>query len=214
MLAQTGTLGTRAKTAGSGLTVDQASTAIFDSAGRVMVDLMPRAGVDRAAFRRQATALGLKVTATDPDLGTLEGYTPLSVVTDLAALAGTGAIAQVVRGHAYAGDATSQGVAFQRVNKLLAKGINGAGITIGVLSDSYDTATSDGNGNQLTDHAADDVASGDLPGVGNPDNAQPVVVIEDGSEPDYDTDEGRGMLQIVHDLAPRRSSASRAPPPD
>ncbi len=202
LLAQSGTLGARAKIGGSGLVVDQASTAIFDSAGRVMVDLTPRAGVDRVAFRRQATALGLVITATDRGLGTLEGYTPLSAVTDLAGLADTGTIAQVVRPHTYAGDVTSQGVAFQRVDKLLAKGINGAGITIGVLSDSYDTATYDRDGNPLTDHAADDVASGDLPGVGNPQNSQPVVVIEDGSDPDYDTDEGRGMLQIVHDLAP------------
>lgn len=203
LLAQSGTLGARAKIGGSGLRVDQASTAIFDSAGRVMVDLTPRAGVDRAGFRRQATALGLQVTATDHDLGTLEGYTPLSAVTDLAGLEGTGTIAQVVRPHTYAGATTSQGVAFQRVDKLLDQGIDGAGITVGVLSDSYDTATYDHAGNPLTVHAADDVASGDLPGVGNPENSQPVVVIEDGSDPDYDTDEGRGMLQIVHDLAPQ-----------
>lgn len=75
-------------------------------------------------------------------------------------------------------------------------GVDGSGITVGVLSDSYDVET-------LTEvDAADDIASGDLPGPGNPcGRAAPVRVL---SEPRLGSggDEGRGMLQIVHDLAP------------
>ena len=47
----------------------------------------------------------------------------------------------------------------------------------------------------------DDVASGDLPGPGNPNgNSMPITVLQDTPER---TDEGRAMLQIVHDVAPK-----------
>ncbi|WRH67206.1 MAG: hypothetical protein RSE13_01765 [Planktothrix sp. GU0601_MAG3] len=61
-------------------------------------------------------------------------------------------------------------------------GVNGAGITVGVLSDSYNNLGG----------AASDVASGDLPSG--------VIVLQD--LPSDGSDEGRAMLQIVHDVAP------------
>lgn len=71
--------------------------------------------------------------------------------------------------------------------------VNGAGVRIGVLSDSYTTAFPGG--------AAAGVASGDLPGVGNPNGfITPVTVVADGGA--NDIDEGRAMIEIVHDLAP------------
>jgi subtilisin family serine protease len=74
--------------------------------------------------------------------------------------------------------------------------IDGSGVTVGILSDSFDTAGS------APTHAAGDVASGDLPGPGNPcGHTQPVGVFEDLAEPGT-ADEGRAMAQIVHDLAP------------
>ncbi|MSZ89764.1 MAG: S8 family serine peptidase, partial [Actinobacteria bacterium] len=73
-------------------------------------------------------------------------------------------------------------------------GVDGTGIKIGVLSDSYDTDIT-----AATDAAAD-VAAGDLPGPGNPcGHATPVTVLTDYPN---GSDEGRGMLQSVHDLAP------------
>src|SRR4051794_19604643 len=60
-----------------GLVTDQSKLAIKDAQGRVMVDLPPQAGVDRAAFRKQAEAQGLKVTAVDAEHGTLEGFVAL-----------------------------------------------------------------------------------------------------------------------------------------
>ncbi|HST23345.1 MAG TPA: S8 family serine peptidase [Blastocatellia bacterium] len=70
-------------------------------------------------------------------------------------------------------------------------GVNGAGIKIGVLSDSYNNLAL----------APANVLTGDLPGVGNPNGfTTPVTVLQDlGSG---GTDEGRAMMQIVHDLAP------------
>ena len=42
-------------------------------------------------------------------------------------------------------------------------GVDGSGVTVGILSDSFDT-----DYRRAPTHAADDVASGDLPGAGNP----------------------------------------------
>lgn len=76
-------------------------------------------------------------------------------------------------------------------------GVDGSGVTVGVLSDSFDNA----NGARNT--AAADIASGDLPGPGNPcGKTAAVTVLDEGPDADENIDEGRAMLQIVHDLAP------------
>lgn len=74
-------------------------------------------------------------------------------------------------------------------------GYAGQGVRIGVLNESYNALKG----------AAADVKSGDLPGVGNPlGNTTPVTVVQDDTTAGGgQTDEGRAMLQIVHDLAPK-----------
>ncbi len=75
--------------------------------------------------------------------------------------------------------------------------IDGSGVKVGVLSDSYDKAQTPPT------TAAQDVNTGDLPGATNPcSQTTPVTVLEDYSGSDSVDDEGRAMLQIVHDLAP------------
>ncbi len=70
-------------------------------------------------------------------------------------------------------------------------GYSGEGIKIGVLSNSYNAQKG----------APADIASGDLPGKGNPfGNTTAVTVVQDIKNQD---DEGRAMLQIVHDLVPK-----------
>jgi hypothetical protein len=177
------------------------SLSIRDDDGRVLVDLTPQAGVDRKAFRRSAEETGLVVQGTDPERGTLEGFAALDQVQALNALPGRGTLAQAVRPRTSVGSATTRGVALQRVDRVHQDGIDGAGVTIAALSDSYDTATSTLTGQPLTVHAADDVASGDLPGPGNPANPTPVVVLDD-DRGRVTTDEGRAMLQVAHDVAP------------
>ena len=147
------------RSAGPGLQINQDALTIRDGQGRVLIDLTPGQGVNRTAYRRQAEALGLAVKATDPAYGTLEGFAPLSAINRLAGMAGTGTIAQALRPHTNSGSALSQGVAFQRVNRVQARGVDGRGVTIGALSDSYDTATTDVFGDPLLIHAAEDVAS-------------------------------------------------------
>ena len=185
-----------------GLSIDQESLTIRDAQNRVLIQLTPQSNVNRADYRKQAEALGLVVQTVDAEHGTMEGFTPLESVRALAALRGTGTIVQALKPRASVGDATSQGVALERADKVHAKGVTGKGVTIGALSDSYDAALSTIGGDPLTIHAAQDVASGDLPGKGNKQNSQPVVVVEDLETDAGNTDEGRAMLQIAHDVAP------------
>ena len=80
-------------------------------------------------------------------------------------------------------------------------GVNGSGVTVGILSDSFNTATGAVGGGSIATKEADDLSSGDLPGNGNPcGDATPVNVLDDTGSPG--ADEGRAMAQIVHDLAP------------
>ena len=75
-------------------------------------------------------------------------------------------------------------------------GVNGAGVKVGVLSDSY---------NNLGGAAAG-VTNGELPGPGNPNGfTTPVSVLSDLSS--GGSDEGRAMIEIVHDVAPGATKA-------
>jgi len=65
-------------------------------------------------------------------------------------------------------------------------GIDGTGVTVGIISDSFDTSPT------AATSQADDVASGDL----NPD----ITILEDGVGGTID--EGRAMAQLVADIAP------------
>src|SRR5205085_8580398 len=79
--------------------------------------------------------------------------------------------------------------------------VNGENVTVGVLSDSYN--------NQGLANA--DVANDDLPGAGNTINPDPVNVLQDYPFTIFSkgSDEGRGMMQIVHDVAPKAKLAFR-----
>ncbi len=99
------------------------------------------------------------------------------------------------------GSKFDQGVTQHRVDKVCriydpsaTLNYDGSGITVGVLSDSFNTR---GTGST----AASAMASFDLPGApGNPVNTQPVVVLQDDPA---STDEGRGMAEIVYKMAPK-----------
>ncbi|MEM9888430.1 MAG: S8 family serine peptidase, partial [Bacteroidota bacterium] len=70
-------------------------------------------------------------------------------------------------------------------------GLDGSGVKVGVISTSYNTLNGESAG----------IASGDLPGTGNPNGyTTPVVVLE---EPTFTSnDEARAMIEIIHELAP------------
>jgi subtilisin family serine protease len=86
--------------------------------------------------------------------------------------------------------------------------LRGKGITVGVLSDTYNVATKALAGGSIFTHAQQDISSNDLPGPSGTcgDQQLPVRVLEEGPSSEA-TDEGRAMLQIVHDLAPHATLA-------
>jgi len=82
-------------------------------------------------------------------------------------------------------------------------GVDGSGVTVGILSDSFNQASVDEEGNPIATKAADDVKSADLPGFGNEcGQTTPVAVLKKEANAAEASDEGRAMAQIVHDLAP------------
>ncbi len=92
------------------------------------------------------------------------------------------------------GDVTSEAVKSLKVNQVLnTYGLTGKNVKIGVLSDSY---------NALGGEAAG-IASGDLPGVGNPNGySTPVNVLSEIATGSGGIDEGRAMIELIHDIAP------------
>lgn len=108
------------------------------------------------------------------------------------------------------GSVISEGVAQLNAKTAREKfGVDGTGIKVGVLSDSFDQATEAATGGPIETHAEEDEETADLPGApGNECSGQalPVNVLEEGPAGES-ADEGRGMLQIVHDMAPNASLA-------
>ena len=92
------------------------------------------------------------------------------------------------------GATTTQGDVAQRSDQLrLNYGLTGDGVSVGVLSDSFSDARA--SSPPTITSAAQDVASGDLPsGI--------VVLDELSGAIAPGIDEGRAMMQIIHDVAP------------
>ncbi len=109
-----------------------------------------------------------------------------------AALAGPGGALGFARESAFsahAGVVTTQADISEHADLARANyGVTGAGITVGVLSDSFNTSAS------ASTHMAQDIASGDLPAA--------TTILQDAPN---GTDEGRAMAQLVHDIAPGAS---------
>jgi hypothetical protein len=168
----------------------------FDDAGRALVRISLDGNVPAAAVLQGLQASpSVEVVASDMSYrnGVVEAWVPPSSLVGVARTKGVLAVVPSIPLVTNVGLTDSQGIVQHRVDKVPA-GIDGSGITVGVISDSFDT-------NAAPNSAALDVASGDLPGVGNPlGNTEPVVVLEDSP---LRTDEGRAMAQIVHDLAPK-----------
>lgn len=148
------------------------------SGEKVRVELTGDGDVN--AFKNQLAGLGMTDLAS---YGSLVGGT--IPITQLDELAGLNSLRFARPSYApvtAVGLTTSQADTAMRVDEARAGfGVDGSGITVGVLSDSFDT---------FGVFAADDVASGDLPAD--------FLILQDS----FGTDEGRAMAQHIHDLAP------------
>jgi len=174
--------------------------------GRVLVAVRFPRGVG-AALPGLRDA-GARVLSASAETQTATVAVPPQRLPEVAAVAGVRAVwqlrAPIVRtaeGQCEGGAVISEGLAQLRAGEARqAFALRGSGQTVGVLSDSFDVASA------ATD-AHDDTLSGDLPGPAGTCFGQqlPVDVLAEG--PPDGGDEGRAMLQIVHDLAPRASLA-------
>ncbi|MBL7473639.1 T9SS type A sorting domain-containing protein [Robertkochia sediminum] len=116
-------------------------------------------------------------------------YLPLLEETDLQAVAFS-------EGDSLQGSLAARR-SFGTVTEEEARFVDGSGFFTGVISDSYDKLPSTTGSNAFFD-----VGSGDLPGATNPNNYQEEVIVIEDHPGIGGTDEGRAMLQIVHDVAP------------
>jgi Ca2+-binding RTX toxin-like protein len=161
---------------------------ILDETGdRVLVRITSE-DVDRLI--KQLQDFDFQLTNRVESLNFIEGYFPIqnlnNSVNELIAKDLLLGVIPVYQPIINIGNTTSQADFVHEVDRVrssLPTGYDGTGIKIGVLSDSYNNK----NG------ASTDITSGDLPATG-------VNVIQDLTS--GGTDEGRAMLQLIHDLAP------------
>ncbi len=126
----------------------------------------------------------------------VSGRVPITALADIATIAGLRFVKPVLA-ETRVGLTTTQGDHSMGSDVARAQfGVDGTGVRVGVLSDSFDCAPGAfANGQNFT-RAGQDAVNGDLPlGVR--------VLADLHMVPDSEcTDEGRAMMQIVHDVAP------------
>ncbi|MEM9219798.1 MAG: S8 family serine peptidase [Cyanobacteria bacterium P01_F01_bin.150] len=148
--------------------------------GGILIDVTA-ADADTALLQAQLSELGFETTGTYGQV--ISGFIPLENVTDVAQLSAVKLARPAYAPVTNVGAVTSQ--ADQALNADIARenfDVDGSGVTVGVLSDSF---------NNLDGFAAD-IATGDLPNE--------ITVLEELNE--GGSDEGRAMLQLIHDVAP------------
>ncbi|MCR4414567.1 MAG: S8 family serine peptidase, partial [Thermoguttaceae bacterium] len=161
----------------------------------------PRVGVsvviaDAGAFSTALGALrefGYEEFAGELGLLLSQGSLPVWAVPEALQIAGVSALGALYQPITYTGLVTTQGDAAMNADdvRAAAGGLDGSGVKVGVMSDSADRV---GSG------IAASQATGDLPAV--------VEVLRDG--PADADDEGRAMMELIHDVAPGASLAFRS----
>lgn len=165
---------------GAGVPFQSKNTFLPVNDGYVTIDAV--ASGDPQQLRADLERLGLRNGAVFGQM--VSGQLPMGVIKGLEKLDSLQMVrpAYFVR---HAGFVTSEGdeaIRSGEARRLI--GVNGSGVTVGTLSDSFNCLGG----------AASGVASGDLPGG--------IVVLEEGSCDGSSVDEGRALMEIVHDVAP------------
>lgn len=154
-------------------------------------------GDDLIALRTQLIGQGMLDARRHEHAVT--GRVPIAALSDIASIAGLRFVKPVLA-TTRAGLATTQGDHSMRSDLARAQfGVDGTGVRVGVLSDSFDCAPGPFATGQNFTRAGQDAVNGDLPlGVR--------VLADLHTIPDGEcTDEGRAMMQVVHDVAPGAS---------
>jgi len=160
------------------------------SGSKVGVDLYAN---DAVSLRQSLVSLGAtKISAQGP---LLSAQVPLAALAKVAALPSLKFASPVLATTSVAsqGSVVSQGDRSLNADTVRANtGLDGAGVTVGVMSDSYDCNPPAFVPGAPSTTAAQDVVSQDVP--------PGVEVLDNGPCPG--SDEGRGMAQLVKDVAP------------
>jgi hypothetical protein len=187
----------------------------FDHGAIAAIPRVKEAGARVIDAGRRYQTLALAIAPEDLEaLAATPGVAALTAATvpRVAAVGGPSAAAIASNGLCEGGSVITQGLGQLKVDLARAKyGTRGAGETIAVLSDSFNSA-SPKNENPVPTHAHEDEVSNDLPGPASTCSGQQVPVnvlveAEPGLEPSQYTDEGRAMLGVIHDLAPHAKLA-------
>jgi hypothetical protein len=181
-----------------------------DATPLVLVDAVTRG--DPQQLKNALVALGLQYASVYSN--DVSGWLPVTQI-EAATARGELRLMRAAMSRTRSGAVTSQGDFAQHSDVLRATypTLDGTGVTVGALSDSYNcyptyaqNRVSNYARNGFTATASTDVTSGDLPSV--------VSVLAEARCMEYGApaqlpfgDEGRAMLQIVHDVAPGASLA-------
>ncbi len=194
-------------------------------AREVLLEVVPSMGMEAQVRTILETTFGRVYLANDPlntdfivdpqmvvdsDLATFDVFFPINRLLELNDIASINFIRPLYTPIRQEGIAQTQGDAAMftdavRESFVLERDedgapltfVNGEGVKIGVISDSFDKQLFTGDSN-----ATLDVSAGDLPGVANPNGyLNPVTVVKDYPY-GVASDEGRAMLQLIHDVAP------------
>ncbi len=170
----------------AGVATDVAGTSISPDQAMVRVAIRTSAeGKGSGVILKAIQAAGGQVDAVSPSNDLIEATVPVNQLENLAARPAVASIREPGRPHANVGVLTTQGFVTHRAKEVVAGGVNGTGVRVGVLSDSASPT-----------RVAALKASGDLgPGT-------TVLAGQDGTNNAGFTDEGTAMMEIVQDMAP------------
>ncbi len=140
---------------------------------------------DFNSFQQTLAGLGMQISTSNAQLKIVEGYLPIGQLQAVARSPQTIGVDPVYKPFThFIGKANNEADASLAANIARSQyKVDGTGQKIGVISDSV---------NQYKGGLADSIATGDLPSN--------VQVLQDG--PAGSTDEGRAMLENIHDIAP------------
>lgn len=174
--------------------VDQRKSTVFKPGSKFIQVSLGRIVIDARATNNGDTLLDdliqLGLTNGAQYGVVVSGLLPFTAIEDALLLPSVRSLTASPRPITHAGSITSQGdVALRADIGRIVYSVDGTGVTVGVVSDSYDTQGGAGN----------DVLSGDLPTGGVPVlNGESILC----GTLVFCIDEGRAMLQIIHDIAP------------
>jgi len=168
-------------------------------AGYVSVSAYPTTPATAASLRTALETKGMLDARVRGNAVT--GRVPLAALNDMKLTPGL-KLLRPSMAMTRAGTVQTQGDRSMRTDTVRQRfGIDGRGVRVGVMSDSYNCLEGPFEEGAPFTTAEQDIANDDLP--------DDVVVLKDlADEPSSDcADEGRGMMQLIHDVAPGASLA-------